>query len=96
MRRSENTLKGEITGTAAGNAVVSELADLEDEFQSTPHETTKGRLFLRAYWATEQLREPPEHRTQEEEIRYLLSCLRGEAEYDEERANAFYEKKRRS
>jgi hypothetical protein len=72
---------------------VTELADLEEEFQRTPHEVTRGRLFLRAYWATEQLGEPPEYQTDEREIRYLLSCLSGEQEYKEERAQSFYEEK---
>jgi hypothetical protein len=84
-------LRGEITGKAASNAAVTELADLEEEFQRTPHEVTKGQLFLRAYWATEQLGEPTEYRTDERELRYLLSCLSGEEVYDEERAQAFYE-----
>lgn len=95
MRRLADILRayvqGEITNVAAANAAVYELADLEESLQSTPHEATKRRLFIRAYWATEQLGERPEHRTDEREIRYLLSCLSGEEEYDEERAQAFYE-----
>jgi hypothetical protein len=86
----EAYVSGEMTNVAAANAVVYELADLEESLQSTPHEVARRRLFIRAYWATEQLGEAPEYRTDEGEVQYLLSCLIGDAEYDEERANAFY------
>lgn len=84
-------LEGHLTNNAAGNAVMLELADLEESHDKVPHESPKGRLFRRAFWAAEQLREPPKYRTHVDEIRYLLQCLRGEDTYEEERANAFCE-----
>lgn len=88
-------LDGKMTNETAGNAAVRELADMEEDLQRRPHEYSKGQLFLRAFWAAEQLREPLQHRTHVDEVRYLLSCIKGETEYDEERANAFYRSRER-
>ena len=66
--------------------MIEQLDDVEEDIDAG--EDTE--LLTHLYWAVRTLTDPPEFRSSDTEIRYLLRCLEGKEIFDVEQINKIY------